>query len=141
MKKVGYLVDTSALARLLRDPAVRREWRWRVAEGALAVCPLTELEIMGSAQSRADARAIQSLLDESYRWVLMPDGIFDRAREVQDGLMDRGTHRSAGSIDLLVAATAKAHGLTLLHYDRDFVQVADVTGQKVQWLAEPGSIN
>lgn len=71
----------------------------------------------------------------------MPDGIFERALEVQDGLMDRGAHRSAGSVDLLVAATAKAHGLTLLHYDRDFVQVAAVTGQKVQWLADPGSIN
>lgn len=141
MSEVGYLVDTSALTRLLRDPTVRRAWRDKVAAGVLAVCPLIELEIMTSAQSKADGRALRSLLDDFYRWVLMPDGIFDRAMEVQDGMLDRGAHRSAGAVDLLVAATAKAHGLTLLHYDHDFEQVAKVTGQEVQWLAEPGSIN
>jgi predicted nucleic acid-binding protein len=43
-------------------------------------------------------------------------------------------------VDLLVAATAESHGLALLHYDRDFDRVGDVTGQATQWLAEPGSL-
>ncbi|MFF5292876.1 PIN domain-containing protein [Paractinoplanes globisporus] len=71
----------------------------------------------------------------------MPDRIYERAQNVQEGLTERGTHRSPGPVDLLVAATAEAHGLTLLHYDRDFVQVAEVTGQRVRWLADPGSID
>jgi predicted nucleic acid-binding protein len=70
----------------------------------------------------------------------MPDRIYQRAESVQRSLTERGTHRSAGPVDLLVAATAEAHELTLLHYDSDFLQVADVTGQPVQWLTEPGSI-
>jgi predicted nucleic acid-binding protein len=78
---------------------------------------------------------------QSYAWVVMSDRTYLRAQSVQEGLLDRGTHRSAGPIDLLVAATAEAHGLTLLHYDHDFVQVAEVTGQPVRWLADPGSID
>jgi predicted nucleic acid-binding protein len=56
-------------------------------------------------------------------------------------LTDRGSHRSADPVDLLTAAAADRHRLVLLHYDRDFVQVARATGQPVHWLAEPGSID
>jgi hypothetical protein len=37
--------------------------------------------------------------------------------------------RSAGSVDLVVAATAELQGLTLLYRDRDFECIAAVTGQ------------
>lgn len=36
-------------------------------------------------------------------------------------------------MDLVVAATAELHGLTLLHHDRDFDVVAGVTGQPLRW--------
>jgi predicted nucleic acid-binding protein len=36
-------------------------------------------------------------------------------------------------VDLVVAATAELHGLTLLHHDRDFGVIAQVTGQPVRW--------
>ena len=39
----------------------------------------------------------------------------------------------AGPVDLVVAATAELHGLTLLHHDRDFNVVARVTGQPLRW--------
>ncbi|WP_157171757.1 PIN domain-containing protein [Nocardia higoensis] len=54
-------------------------------------------------------------------------------------LTEKGKHRSAGVSDLLIAATAEAHGLTVLHYDRDFETVREVTGQPTQWIAPPGS--
>lgn len=72
--------------------------------------------------------------------VLMPDRVFERAAEVPEALTDRGTHRSAGTVDLMVAATAELHGLTPLHYDKDLPQIAAVTGQRVRWVAEPGSL-
>ncbi|MDX3228439.1 hypothetical protein PV419_22850 [Streptomyces sp. ME19-01-6] len=51
----------------------------------------------------------------------------------------RGEHRSAGAVDLVVAATAELQGLTLLHRDRDFACIATVTGQARQWYGpEPG---
>ena len=61
------------------------------------------------------------------------DRAFARAREVQGDLTGKSQHRTAGPVDLLVAATAELHGLTLLHHDRDFDVVAQVTGQPLRW--------
>jgi predicted nucleic acid-binding protein len=141
VKAFGYLVDTSAFVRLMRDNDLRSEWNDEVDAGSLAICPLTELEIFYAARSAAHRRELKSTLKDAYRWVAMPDRIYRRAESVQQTLTERGTHRSAGAVDLLVAATAEEHGLTLLHYDTDFMQVAQVTGQPIRWLAEPGSIS
>lgn len=64
----------------------------------------------------------------------MPDGVFRRARTVQEQLTTKGEHRSAGPVDLLLAATAEQSGLTLLHYDRDFETIARTTGQPTRML-------
>jgi predicted nucleic acid-binding protein len=66
-------------------------------------------------------------------WVPVDDRAFDRAWQVQEALTERGQHRSAGPIDLVVAATAELRDLTLLHRDRDFEYIAAVTGQALQW--------
>ncbi|MEU0933862.1 hypothetical protein [Embleya sp. NPDC005971] len=39
-------------------------------------------------------------------------------------------------VDLVVAVTARHHGLTLLHLDRDFDVIAKLTGQPVQRVDE-----
>lgn len=70
----------------------------------------------------------------------MPDRTFERAGQVQAAHTDAGANRSAGPVDLLVAATAELQGLTLLHYDRDFDHIVRVTGQPAQWLAPAGDI-
>jgi predicted nucleic acid-binding protein len=36
--------------------------------------------------------------------------------------------------DLLIAATAELAGLTVLHHDKDFDIIADVTGQQLERL-------
>jgi hypothetical protein len=61
------------------------------------------------------------------------DRAFARAWEGQGELTSQGQHRSAGPVDLMVAAIAELHGLTLLHHDRDFGVIARVTGQPVRW--------
>ena len=63
----------------------------------------------------------------------MHDRAFARAWEVQGELTTRGQHRGAGAVDLVVAATAELHSLTLLHHDRDFGVIARVTGQPLRW--------
>ncbi|HEX7744947.1 MAG TPA: PIN domain nuclease [Micromonosporaceae bacterium] len=140
MNLADYLIDTSALVRLLRESSIRARWEQAVAAGLVALCPLTELEFLYSARSAADRRWLQTRLRDAYIWMEMPDRIYRRAAEVQAELTAQGTHRSAGPVDLLVAATAEAHQLTLLHYDRDFDQIARVTGQPMRWLAAPGVI-
>lgn len=57
-----------------------------------------------------------------------------RAIQVQGELAARGHHRGPGVADLLIAAIAEEQGLTVLHVDRDFELIAQVTGQTVEWL-------
>lgn len=64
-----------------------------------------------------------------------------RAEEIQSALVRRGHHRGPTPVDLLIAATAELNGLTLLHYDRHFDLIADVTGQPTEWLAERGTLD
>ncbi len=58
----------------------------------------------------------------------------DRAVEVQLSLADRGHHRAASIPDLLVAAIAELAQLTVLHVDKDFDLISQVTGQPVERL-------
>lgn len=137
MRDVSYLIDTSAVVRLLSSDAYDERWQQVLDNGLVALCDLTELEILYSARSGKDRDAKQERLRRLFAWTLMPDGIYQRACEVQQLLTDNGEHRSAGPVDLLVAATAELSNLTLLHHDRDFDTVARHTGQSTVWLAEP----
>ncbi|MFD6416889.1 PIN domain-containing protein [Streptomyces sp. NPDC060194] len=60
--------------------------------------------------------------------------------ELQEALTEKGLHRSASIADLIVAVTADAHGLTVLHYDDDFETIAKVTGQPVRRVVPPGTV-
>jgi hypothetical protein len=42
-------------------------------------------------------------------------------------------------VDLVVAAVASHHGATLLHYDRDFDAIAEITGQPTEWVVPPAA--
>ena len=58
----------------------------------------------------------------------------DRALEVQLLLADQGQHRGPSIPDLMIAAVAELAGLIVLHLDKDFELIADVTGQAVERL-------
>jgi len=57
-----------------------------------------------------------------------------RAVDVQMALADQGLHRAPPVLDLLIAAVAERSGLTVLHLDKDFDLIAEVTGQSVERL-------
>ena len=61
--------------------------------------------------------------------------IFDRAIEVQAVLAARGQPRAPSLPDLLIAAVAELAQLTVLHVDKDFELIAEVTGQLVERLS------
>jgi predicted nucleic acid-binding protein len=56
--------------------------------------------------------------------------------EVLTLLADRGHHRAPSIPDLLVAAIAEAAGLVVLHDDKDFELIAELTGQGVERLRD-----
>lgn len=70
----------------------------------------------------------------------MTQEICARALEVQSRLASRSQHRGCGPADLLIAACAEVHRVTLLHYDSDFDRIAGITGQTVRWIVPRGSV-
>ncbi|MEU0278413.1 PIN domain nuclease [Streptomyces sp. NPDC006195] len=139
MSAAQFLIDTSALARLLHGDAEQYGWDRAAAAGLIATCPIPELEFFYSARSATDReRAIEDMR-MLFGWVPVDDRAYDRAWQVQELLTKRGQHPSAGAVDLVVAAAAELQGLTLLHRDHDFDCIASVTGQAMQWYGpEPG---
>ncbi|MEV0373446.1 PIN domain nuclease [Streptomyces sp. NPDC050636] len=136
MSSALFLIDTSALARILRKP-LREHWSRQLAAGIISVCPAVELEFLYSAQSLADRLEKQELLRELFSWVPMPDSVFERAQQLQQQLTVSGQHRSAGAVDLMVAATAEREGLIVLHDDRDYEAISRLTGLPVQRIVAP----
>ncbi|NKY97579.1 PIN domain nuclease [Nocardiopsis alborubida] len=129
MSPARYLVDTSALARVYEQTG-SPEWDDAITNGVVAVCPVTELEFLYSARSVSHRDRVVSLLNRMLLPVDLDDRDYRRAWEVQRILTSRGEHRSAGPVDLLVAACSELRGLTLLHCDNDFETIARVTGQR-----------
>jgi predicted nucleic acid-binding protein len=130
-----YLIDTSAVFRILQAE-LRKAWSDQLAAGVIAICPIVELELLYSARSLADRLEKQRLLHDLFGWVSMHDGSYERASEVQQLLTEAGAHRSAGPVDLLIAATAERERLIVLCDDHDYQTVATVTGQPVKLVTD-----
>ncbi|HQF04113.1 MAG TPA: PIN domain nuclease [Phycicoccus sp.] len=130
----SWLIDKSALVRLGASPDVE-EWANRIERGLVGVTTVTLLEAGYSARSASD-------LDQVLRMpplAVMPVEYFtpsveDRALEVQRLLAERGHHRAPSIPDLLIAAAAELNQRTVLHLDKDFDLIAEITGQTVDRL-------
>ena len=130
-----WLIDKSALVRLAASPDAA-EWAERIERGLVRITTVTRLEAGYSARSGPELRAgwRQPPLSSMPVEYLTP-AIEDRAVEVLTLLADRGQHRAPSIPDLIVAATAELAGLAVLHLDKDFEVIADVTGQPLERLS------
>ena len=137
MSRTRYLLDKSALARWPKSTVapVLDELSDR---GLLAVCAAVEIEVLHSARTAREAQRVRWLL-RGFDWLAMPDEIWDRATDVQVRALQKGNHRALSMADLLIAATAERHGVTVLHYDGDFDMIAALTGQPTAWVAPAGT--
>jgi predicted nucleic acid-binding protein len=135
MSPALYLIDTSGLFRILQDK-LRQAWSDQLAAGVIATCPVVELEFLYSARSLADRLEKVRLLRDLFGWVPTTDHAWERAQGVQQKLTESGEHRSAGPVDLLIAATAERERLTVLCDDHDFQTVAAVTGQPIKLVTD-----
>lgn len=102
---------------------------------------MVRLELLWSAVDAADFAATRDELD-ALREAPMGDRVWRRATDVFESLAERGPlhHRQIGIADLLIAAAAELADMPLLHYDRHFELVAEVTGQPIEALAPLGSL-
>ncbi|WP_112134707.1 PIN domain nuclease [Glycomyces dulcitolivorans] len=134
-----YLGDTSALSRWGLEP-VKARLDPLHRRGLIAICDATEFELLFSARDRADRERLKSIMIPAFPWVPMGDNVFAEALELQQRLTEHGKHRCASLVDAMLAVVAAREGLTILHYDRDFATIAEITGQPAEWVAEPGTV-
>lgn len=131
----NWLIDKSALVRL-SSSSDAIEWAARIERGLVRIATVTRLEVCYSARSGSDLRAgLRRPPLASMPVEYSTPAIEDRAVDVLAQLADRGQHRAPSLPDLLIAATAELAGLTVLHLDKDFELIADITGQPVERLA------
>jgi predicted nucleic acid-binding protein len=129
-----WLIDKSALVRLADSPDAT-EWANRIERGHVQITTVTRLEVGYSARSGPDLRAgMQQPPLSAMPVEYQTPAIEDRAVEVLSLLADRGQHRAPSIPDLMVAATAELAGLIVLHVDKDFELIANITGQPLERL-------
>ncbi|MGH3276364.1 MAG: PIN domain-containing protein [Streptosporangiaceae bacterium] len=132
------LADKSALEWARRDHRARAAFLGLRTAHAIAACHMTALEICYSARNRAD---LESLLvgQRALEWLPVTEAAMDRALEVQRLLAAHSGNAHRRPIpDLIIAATAEVHGAEVLHVDGDYEIIAEVTGQPMRRLFDPG---
>ncbi len=139
MAAVKYLIDTSAMTRVATSDAVAIRIEPLLEGGHAWTCAILNLEALFSATSPQDYVEISRFRNGTMLPADTDEWCMDRAQEVQALLAERAEWRSVSVPDLIVAAVAERHGLTVLHYDHDYDFVAAVTGQPVEWVVPKGT--
>ena len=119
-----YLIDTSALVRILRRQ-VDESWNEQVAHGMVAICDPVLAEALTIARATEYERIRTDLL-AAYPRVPVPDRAWETVHSVQARLAAKSQHHGLSVADHLVVATALHHHLTILHEDADFATAAAV---------------
>jgi predicted nucleic acid-binding protein len=134
-----YLADTSALARM-RHPAVADVLAPLIDAGLVAACPVIDMEVLHSTRTPDEYEQVQADRARAYEYLPVDDRVWRRAQAVQAVLAKRSQLRAVGIADVLVAAVADLHRITVLHYDGDYEHVAAITEQDVRWVVPRGSV-
>jgi len=110
-----------------------------VVTGEIATCDPVAFELLSTTRSSAEFEVLRTRLSALPHATTEPVD-WKRAADVWATLVGRGRHRQASRFDLLIAAVAERAGWTVVHYDRHFELIAEVTGQPVRALAPLGSL-
>jgi predicted nucleic acid-binding protein len=135
---ISYLLDASALWHLFRTPGELWRWEAHISAGAFRICEPTRTEFLYSATSPSHRDELIHDLDALCGLSPVPKGAWRWVDTAQYKLTQRGQHRSAEPIDLVVCGTAVHHGHTVLHVDNDFATVAAVLNEVQQRDARAG---
>lgn len=121
---MSYLVDTSWLIEHLRsnEEAIARLDRLTSEGLAISIVSVAELQV-GIFRSANQARSelMVNRLTGALDILGLDEPVCTRFGREKAALLDRGL--KIGDVDLLIAATALHHGLTLLTLDRDFERI------------------
>ena len=115
---IRYLLDSSALWRILRDSALRGAWAEVVSIGAIGSCHAQRVEFRRSARTIDEYEQMSGMFDALYPDAPIPKGAWRWIESAQYRLLRQGAHRGIGrgSAD---RTTAAQHDLVVLHDDKD----------------------
>jgi predicted nucleic acid-binding protein len=121
-----FLIDSSALWRLLRSRRLHELWRPVVLDGDVRSCYLQRAEFLRSARDITEYEQYTEMFAELYPDVAVPKSAGQLITTLQHQAAQQGVHRALSAVDLQICATAAHHGLTVLHDDDDFVTAANL---------------
>lgn len=120
----------------MSQPLVRAAVEPLTARGEVARPTICDLEVGYSARNATEWDQLMGSL-AVFVPVETTSAHLHRSLQVQRLLAGR-SQRGRKIPDLLVAAAGEAWNLTVLHYDSDFDLIAEVTGQRTQWVVPAG---
>lgn len=121
---IRYLLDSSALWRILRDTSLRQAWAEVISLGVVGSCHPQRVEFRRSARTVDEYEQMSAMFDTLYPDVAIPKNGWRWLESAQYRLLRHGAHRALSAVDLLICATAAHHDLVVLHGDKDFVTAA-----------------
>lgn len=133
-----FLADTSAFARYPCGEVAARLDPLVIA-GQVATCAVVDLQLLYSTRGQDEYAKLAAIRRACFPLLATEDVDLRRAAQLQAALAARSRHRIAWP-DLVIAAVAERHGVTLLHYDADYDLIADITGQRIEWVVPKGSL-
>ncbi len=122
--QTGVLVDTSAWIDALRtdgDATVRAEVRTAVSQGVALFCDMVLLELWNGVRGESEGELLADL-ERDVLCVATTAEVWEAAREMARTCREKGI--TVPATDLLIAACAETHGLSLLHHDAHFDALA-----------------
>lgn len=138
---IRYLIDSSALWRVLREADVRSAWSESIAAGIVGSCHPQRIEFRRSARDLDEYEDMNAMFGDLYRDVPVLKTAWRWIESAQYALLRAGAHRALSAVDLLICATAARDGLVVLHDDGDFVvaarHLADVRQRRILDLPGP----
>jgi predicted nucleic acid-binding protein len=135
---IRYLVDSTALWRIMRDPEIRAGWTEVISDHAIGSCQPQRTEFRRSARTPIEYGDMTGMFLDLYPDVGVPKSAWQWIESAQYRLMRAGAHRALSCVDWLICACAAVRGVVVLHDDNDFVVAAehlpDLAQRRVQSL-------
>jgi predicted nucleic acid-binding protein len=132
---IYFLVDSSAVWRLQRQPELTEAWNSSLLSGAVGSCEPQRAEFRRSARNADEFDQMNQMFRDVYPDVPVPKSVWRWIDSAQHRLAGGDAVRALSVVDLLVCGTAVAKGLVVLHDDADYElaerHLPDVRAQRV----------
>ncbi|MFC4376667.1 VapC toxin family PIN domain ribonuclease [Nocardia halotolerans] len=117
----GYLIDSSALWRILRSDELRETWRTTTTDRMIRSCYPQRTEFLSSSRNVAEFSTLAMRFEQLYREISVPKSAGSWIGTFQHRAAQGGCINAFSAVDLQICATAGYHDLIIVHDDKDFV--------------------